>query len=307
MPTASPNTEYVQQLRRETAAVRLMHGKFGVRRALSHQQIAVAAEAFHANGLYLSGRKKLINTRHAAYRACTKVISQARAYWREITVPYPEDGIRLIRKDLVDSFDATMTSFRSELGEATQALELAYPTLREEAQGELGELFNTHDYPTAIRDTFHLAWGYPSVEPPDYLKQLNPKLYEQEQERVAQRFEEAMRLAEQSFATELQQLVAHLVDRLSGDTDGKPKTLRDSAVENIREFFVRFKQMQIGSNADLDRLVEQAEQIVGGVDVQDLRAERGLRDQIAAQMSEVKAALESMVIEKPVRAIELEE
>ena len=58
------------------------------------------------------------------------------------------------------------------------------------------------DYPQEIRGLFAVAWDFLSVEPPDYLLQLSPELYAQEQQRVAQRFEEAVRLAEQAFVSE---------------------------------------------------------------------------------------------------------
>ena len=44
-------------------------------------------------------------------------------------------------------------------------------------------------------------------------------------------------LAEEAFTAELAKLVSHLTERLSGQEDGKPKIFRDSAVENLTEFF----------------------------------------------------------------------
>lgn len=306
-PRQSGNGEYVQRLRHETAAVRLMHGKFGVRRALSKAQVQDAAETFDADGTYLSATKKLINTKHVAFKACTKIISQARGHWRTMTVPFPVDGIRLIRKDLVESFDQKLTQFRDELEDAAEQLQDVYADLREEARTRLGELFNPADYPSDIGDAFRLDWDYPNVEPPDHLRTLNPRLFEQEQQRAAQRFEEAIRLAEDAFAGELQKLVGHLVECLSGSEDGKPKVFRDSTVSNITEFFTRFKSLRIGDNAELDQLVERAEQIVGGIDVADLRKDGGLRASIATQMQTVQQALDGLVVERPIRAIELPE
>ena len=77
-----------------------------------------------------------------------------------------------------------------------------------------------------------------------------------------------MPLAEAAFIEELQSLVAHLTERLSGQTDGKPKVFRDSAVENLTEFFERFRDLNIRSNEQLDDLVGQCQQIVSGVEPQ---------------------------------------
>ena len=44
---------------------------------------------------------------------------------------------------------------------------------------------------------------------------LHAEVYQQEQARVRERFESAVELAEQAFATELQRLTAHLAERLT--------------------------------------------------------------------------------------------
>jgi len=61
----------------------------------------------------------------------------------------------------------------------------------------------------AVIESVKLVFG---VEPPDYLQQLNPELYQQECQRVQQRFDEAVRLAEEAFTAELAKLVSHLTE-----------------------------------------------------------------------------------------------
>ena len=68
----------------------------------------------------------------------------------------------------------------------------------------------------ALRGLFQVAWDFPSVDPPDYLQELHPDLYRQECARVQARFDQAVRLAAVACAEEMQQLVAHLTERLSG-------------------------------------------------------------------------------------------
>jgi hypothetical protein len=135
------------------------------------------------------------------------------------------------------------------------------------------------------------------------LQQLNPELYEQECERVQQRFDEAVQLAEQAFSDELSKLVEHLVERLAGQTDGKPKVFRDTAVTNLNEFFDRFKQLNIRSNDDLDTLVERAQQIIEGRDPQELRDNQVLRTSVASELAEVQNVLDDLLVDRPRRNI----
>ena len=103
-------------------------------------------------------------------------------------------------------------------------------------------MYDDRDYPESLFGLFDVEWDFPAFEPPDYLRQLSPELYRQECQRVQARFDEAVRLAEEAFLSELAKLVSHLTDRLSGSEDGKPKIFRDSAVDNLRGFFERFRQ-----------------------------------------------------------------
>jgi hypothetical protein len=86
-------------------------------------------------------------------------------------------------------------------------------------------LFNPLDYPNSLRGMFDVSYDFPSVEPPDYLRQLSPQLYQEEAQRVAARFDQAIELAEQAFTEELSKLVSHVSERLSGSDDGKTEGL----------------------------------------------------------------------------------
>jgi hypothetical protein len=141
------------------------------------------------------------------------------------------------------------------------------------------------------------------VEPPDYLQQLNPALYEEECRRVQNRFDEAVRLAEEAFTAELAKLVSHLTERLSGQEDNKPKIFRDSAIENLTEFFGRFRELNVRSSEQLDQLVAQAQRTIRGVEPQALRDNAGLRQQVATEMSRVQSVLDGLLVDRPRRNI----
>jgi hypothetical protein len=188
-----------QTLQGAFAAVRLSFTWLGVRKTLTPDQKAQAAETFGAEGQYLSAAKKLLDTRCPAFRSVTAVRNRIVSYWRGMSLPYPEPGIRLIRQDRIEPFDGRMTDLRQELLEAIEELDRQYDDLRAAARQRLGSLYNPADYPPMLRGLFEVAWEFPSVSPPDYLRELNPALYEQERQRMVARFEEAVALAEQAF------------------------------------------------------------------------------------------------------------
>jgi len=173
--------------------------------------------------------------------------------------------------------------------------------LNSTARGRLGNLYDPLDYPPTLRGLFDLVWEFPNVQPPDYLLQLNPAIYEQEKNRIAARFEEAVRLAEQAFVNEFSGLVSHLCERLSTEASGEKKVFRDTAVTNLVEFFDRFRQLNVHSNDQLDHLVNEAQNLVRGVEPQTLRANETLRQHVATQLSTVQAVLDGMLVDRPRR------
>jgi hypothetical protein len=302
-PAVRPSTSPSQRLRATMAAVRVSLSWLGVRKTLTAEQRSQAADTFGAEGNFLSAGKKLLDTTHPAFKAVTAVKGRIISLWKCMSLPFPEPGIRLIRQDQIETFNAQLEMLKGELDEAVAELDRRYEHLKSAARNRLGTLYNTADYPGSLLGLFSVSWDYPSVEPPAYLQQLNPDIYQQECERVAARFDEAVRLAEQAFMEELQQIVTHLTERLTGQTDGKPKTFRDSAVNNLTEFFERFRSLNVRSNEQLDAIVAQCQQMVRGVEPQALRDNQGLRQEVAQQLSQVENTLDSLLVDKPRRNI----
>ncbi len=292
-----------QRLRSTMAAARLSFTWLGARKSLNARQKNQAANSFGAEGKFLSAGKKLLDTSHHAFRAVTAIRGRAVNYWKGVSLPYPEPGIRLIRQGTIPDFDRQIAIFRDELDEAVIELDHHYGELRSAARDRLGDLYDSTDYPSSLIGMFAIEHDFPSVEPPRYLQQLSPELYQQECQRVQTRFDEAVQLAETAFVDELSNLVEHLSGRLSGQIDGKPKVFRDSAVTNLTEFFDRFRQLNIHSNQQLDDLVTNAQSVVRGVNPQRLRDDQPLRQQVATQLAGVQSMLDGLLVDRPRRNI----
>ncbi len=276
-PDCTTAIRAADRLRTTMAAVRVSLSWLGVRKTLTAEQKVHAAESFGAAAEFLSAGKKLLDTRHPAFQAVSGVRSRLLSYWKGMTLPYPEPGIRLIRQTDITRFDEQMTVFEAQLAAAVDQLASQYGELKSAARKRLGSLYNAADYPNSLSGLFGVEWDYPAIEPPNYLRELSPELFEQEQARVAARFDEAVRLAEEAFTGELAKLVSHLAERLAGTADGRPKIFRDSALTNLAEFFERFRQLNVRSNADLDDMVDRVQQLVRGVEPRQLREQSTLR------------------------------
>ena len=299
-------SEPAARLRSDAAAVRLHVSWPGLRRTLSAEQKEDAASPFDAESGSLSASKKLLDTKHPALRAAAKVRHAAVSHWKSSSLPYPENGVRLLPRADLPAFERRMTELRSELSDAAAEVDRCRDELVSRARRRLGDLFDPADYPPSLAPLFGLSWDLPAVEPPDYLRRLSPRLYERECERVRVRFERAVELAEAAFAAELATLVEHLRERLTGGENGGPRVFRDSAVENLSDFFERFRRLSVGGNEELNSVVAEAEGLMRGVEPADLRANTGvgwLQDRVREGLGGVADALDPLLTDAPRRRV----
>jgi len=309
MPDNSPSRrEIAERLHVEAIGVKLERSQFGVSRKVSAEQKERIANLFSADSGRLSAGKKLLDKKHEAYKRVTSLLGQARDLWLNSTLPFPEDGVRLIRRNQVGAFSDAMAVIRTDLLAAAQELQQVYTSdLIPEARDRLGDLFNASDYPVEIAGEFDVQVSYPSVEPDERLRQISASLYEAERQRMQARFEESIALAEQAFAGELAKFAQNIIDKMTPDAEGKQKVFHESAVTNIRDLLARFKTLDIGSNADLTALMEQADQAVQGIDVKNLRKDVHARQSIKEAMERLSGQLGTMLVDKPKRRITLED
>ena len=83
LTTESP----AQRLRRVAAAVRVMLHWWGVHRALMAQQKEEFGAVTSADARFLTAGKKLVDTRHEAFRRLTSIRNRISSYWRGVSLP----------------------------------------------------------------------------------------------------------------------------------------------------------------------------------------------------------------------------
>jgi hypothetical protein len=292
-----------ERMRVQFAACRIRFKWFGTSKSLTTEQKSQAAKSFGADIKAIRAGKKLIDTSHEAFKSLTSLKSQIVKLWKDNSLPYPEPGIRLIRHEKINELNQQFQSLKQQLDAGVEVLDRSFQELLEGARERLGSLFDATDYPASLLDEFDFEWEFPSVEPPNYLQSLHPSVYEQQARRVSARFEQAVEMAEQAFMEELEQLVGHLSERLTGNEDGQSKVFRDSAVSAFSDFFQRFRQLNVHSSDGLDELVARCEQLMSGVNPQGLRTSESLRQQIASNLASVQSSLDTLITDRPRRNI----
>ncbi|MDE3220883.1 MAG: hypothetical protein KGO23_16100, partial [Nitrospirota bacterium] len=101
----------------------------------------------------------------------------------------------------------------------------------------------------------------------------------------------------------MQGLVTHLLDRLSGQEDGKPKKLMPSAINNLLGFLNEFDGQNVSKDSELEKLVAQLKNTLDGVTPKSLKKDSNYRSIVTTSLQSVKAQLDTLMVDRPTRRI----
>lgn len=301
--TEEAQEDYAEKMAEHVVGIRLQISRFGAAKTLTNTQRETAAKAFSAKADRLDARKRLVLRTDRCLRRCNTIVNLAQKLWRAWTGPYPIEGIRLLPKAKVTFLNEKLEQCVAMLEPARKALDASKEAILAAARTDLVDLFSEGDYPESMGDKFAIQWDYPALNPENSLRQLSRDLYESERLKAHARFEEAVALTHAAVVKEFTTLVDYLIDRLSDDPIKGPKKFADKKLDSIGEFFDRAQALSIGSSPLLDKLIEDAKLLVGGVDPKALRSDALLRGSIATGMSQLKEQLAPLIVEGDERGI----
>ena len=139
------------------------------------------------------------------------------------------------------------------------------------------------------------------------LKTALPQYLRLEQEKIEKKFAEAQEQILSALRLAFSELVNHAVDRLKAVPGEKPKTFQKTMVENINEFLNTFNFRNMMSDEALEGLVMSASRVMKGITTEKLRESESVRENVAAKFQEIKATLDTMIVNKPSRVFDMED
>jgi len=255
------------------------------------------------NSEWLKGAKVLIDPE--CLSPVRSVLSKARTYLQKSALPFPINGLTLVPKETLARIDESLCGMKAEFEAEVENFISKYEGERERARENLGHLFSDSDYPINIRQKFRFEWRFIIMDVPGKSKILSPELYEREKGKFHALMDETRELATMALREEFAGIVRHMVKRLSGEEDGKPKRLQSSMLEKMGEFLESFGDRNLFDDDQLAELVGQAKDVVSGLSTDELRQDGNLRKYIADEMNQLRVAVDGALEDLPRRKIRL--
>lgn len=223
-------------------------------------------------------------------------------------LPFPlQRGTYLLPKDFFHEVENFLTEHRAEREPLIEAILAVYDKAIEDAKIFLGPLFHANDYlpKDRLRTRFSFEWKYLQIGVSDALKEISAEIAAREADKMQATYTEASEAIQSMLRTSMNDLIAHLCERLEPTPEGKKKIFRDSSMDNIQEFLRTFSSRNLTEDNALENLVAQAQQLVAGVSPANLRDNEGLRDSVQKGFSEIKEKLSALIQDAPIRQLRL--
>lgn len=243
------------------------------------QDKKVSSEVEQAHNARDAGRFNKLLIDKAALDPLTSFAGRIRDKHYDLTLPWLDNGGRLLPSKLFFEYRKTLEHMKSEYATLVDNFLAGYDTQVQAARNRLGTMFNPEDYPqvAALRRKFAVELD---IVPVPQAADFRVDVGDAERARIQREMEERMakRQAEASAATweRIREVVSTIYLRTSAD---KP-VIRDSLIENARDLVALLP----GLNLDDDPAMTTVARAISDnllVDLWTLRNNRFVRQKVA--------------------------
>jgi len=218
-----------------------------------------------------------------AVKEIIDIMQKAYAYHVSNTMPTGGENDRIITTDHYPQYCEKMEDFKRQVNEALDKFVPTYPQWVEEARTRLGNLFKPGDYPdvTQIRSKFSMTYNFLPFPSADnlVLNLVNGEL-SRVRESVTAEMNRMSNTAMKSLWDRTYDSVAHMSEILGAETRTR---ITSAMVDNMKTLCNVLQGLNFNNDPELESLRMKIESRLAGVNPEDLRKNRTLRMEVAAE------------------------
>jgi len=215
-----------------------------------------------------------------------KIISAARTFHYENTLPWSDQGGRLLPSANYFDYVKDIQSFKDDFEREVANFLKVYPSLKDEARQRLNGMFDEKDYP----DVYTLETKFaiksmilPVPEADDFRVKITDDEVNSIKDAIAQQVQDSTEAAMNDLWQRLFKVVDHMVERLS-DPDNK---FKNTLIENITDLCDLLPKLNITADPELDEAVQEIKTKLTANDSQTLRDNDVARSNTAAEAQKI--------------------
>jgi hypothetical protein len=229
-----------------------------------------------------------------SHKALIQHIAAVRVKYYAMTLPWSDDGWRLLPIKNYQSFAAFVRESQHTFDTLLAEFERDYPALRELARKLLNGMFREDDYPTVIAAKFKFGCEYsPVPSGTDFRVTLADAeiaaIAKSTEERVAQGFRDAQADAVKRLYETLARIRETLATGNPNRKDGM-KTFKDTLIGNARKVCDALKTLNLTDDPELEKYRREAE-LLAVSEPETLREVPAVRAETAARAQSILDAM----------------
>lgn len=233
-----------------------------------------------------AGRFNKLLVDKSALEPIEKVAGAARQYHYHVTLPWGENGERLLSAKLFQDFSKAMNGYREEFEARVREFVASYPQLREASRKRLGTMYQPKDYPEDIQRRFEFAISFsPVPSADDFRVNLSESHVDSIKREIVRRTEERQAAALKDVWTRVREVVSKIQEQ----TGTEDRRIYDSSIENARSLIDILPALNLNQDPELDAIAVEMKTLL--VPVDRLRQDKGLRANTAKAAEDILARL----------------
>jgi hypothetical protein len=225
-------------------------------------------------------------------RRIGQVRTEARALHHELTLPWCNDGCRILPVDLHLSFVERFRDLRHRFDAAVEDFLAAYGDAKTAARTALGSLYQEDDYPPVAR--LRQSFGFKvALEPLPEVRDWRIDLPADAIARIERDLEERHGEAQRAAMADLYHRLAAPVARMAATLADPDKVFRDSLVGNLRELCQLLPHLNLACDPALAALVADIDRRLAHHEPDQLRRNPVTRESAAVDAAALLETIEA--------------
>lgn len=258
---------------------------------------AVAAK-YGSDGKYGKYRKFLVDP--DSLKPITKLRGEARTKHYELTLPWDDNGGRIISAAGYMGYRDEMRVFQSRMDTLANEFAAGYSDLVYDARQALNGLYNPSEYPAneSIRGKFSLKWNIlPVPEASDFRVEVGEGERRVIQAKIQESVTSQLEIAMQDVARRIREVVGNLSVKLKAyqcDEAGVKNPFRDSLVGNVRTLCDILPSLNLTGDTRIAEITDTMKRELTRSDADSLRVSDTTRDKVAVSADSILRKMSGM-------------
>lgn len=234
----------------------------------------------------------------------TKACGAMRQFHYENTLPWLDEGIRILPAANFETYKARMVELQDTYDGAVRAFVNDWQNIIADARVRLNGMFDIRDYPVDVRGRFGCALRFmPIPDQGDFRVLIADSERDILRDQIADTLGEAQTAAMRDLWERVAEAVKAMAERLAAYktviVDGKAKVespFRDSLIENLRDLCGLIPRLNFAGDPQLEAIRQRIQADLLATDAPTLRDRQTVREDVAAKADAIARDISEFMV-----------